>query len=65
MLGDYLHFCPTRVMASQAIDVALETLLQVKYMVFNMVPDMLTEELRVQHFRLVLTTPCHSMPRLP
>ena len=30
MLGDYLHFCPTRVMASQVIDVAMETLLHVK-----------------------------------
>jgi hypothetical protein len=30
MLGDYLFFCPTRVMASQVIDVTMETLLHIK-----------------------------------
>lgn len=59
MLGDYLHFCPTRVMASQVIDVAMETLLHVKFLVFNMVPESLSEDMRIQHIRLT-----HSLVRV-
>jgi hypothetical protein len=38
MLGDYLHYCPTRVMASQVIEVTMETLLHIKVLRSNSIP---------------------------
>jgi hypothetical protein len=55
MLGDYLFFCPTRVMASQVIDVTMETLLHIK--VRSRIASRGALRLRVLKPKLLTVTP--------